>query len=95
MPDVPTVDEAGLPGFYTANWHALFAPKGTPQPILDTLNAALVTALANPTTRKRLQELGQEITPTEEQTPAALTQLLKKDIATWWPVIKDAGIKNE
>jgi tripartite-type tricarboxylate transporter receptor subunit TctC len=95
MPDIPTVDEAGLPGFYTANWHALFAPKGTPQPILDTLNAALVTALANPNTRKRLQELGQEIMPKEQQTPAALTQLLKSDIATWWPVIKDAGIKNE
>lgn len=95
MPDIPTVDEAGLPGFYTANWHALFAPKGTPQPILDTLNAALVTALANPVTRKRLQELGQEIMPKEQQTPAALTQLLKSDIATWWPVIKDAGIKNE
>jgi tripartite-type tricarboxylate transporter receptor subunit TctC len=95
MPDVPTVDEAGLPGFYTANWHALFAPKGTPKPILDTLNAALVTALANPTTRKRLEELGQEIPPKAEQTPEALTQLLKNEIATWWPVIKDAGIKNE
>ena len=95
MPDIPTVDEAGLPGFYTANWHGLFAPKGTPKPILDTLNAALVTALANPPTRKRLEELGQEITPKEEQTPQALTQLLKKDIATWWPVVKDAGIKNE
>lgn len=95
MPDIPTVDEAGLPGFYTANWHALFAPKGTPKPILDTLNAALVTALANPTIRHRLTELGQEITPKEEQTPEALAQLLKNDIATWWPVIKDAGIKNE
>jgi tripartite-type tricarboxylate transporter receptor subunit TctC len=95
MPDIPTVDEAGLPGFYTANWHALFAPKGTPKPILDTLNAALVTALANPATRKRLEELGQEITSKEEQTPEALTQLLKKDIATWWPVVKAAGIKNE
>jgi tripartite-type tricarboxylate transporter receptor subunit TctC len=73
----------------------LFAPKGTPQPILDTLNAALVTALANPNTRKRLQELGQEIMPKEQQTPTALTQLLKNDIATWWPVVKDAGIKNE
>jgi tripartite-type tricarboxylate transporter receptor subunit TctC len=95
MPDIPTVDEAGLPGFYTANWHGLFAPKGTPKPILDTLNAALVTALANPATRKRLEELGQEILSKKEQTPEGLAQLLKSDIATWWPVIKDAGIKNE
>ncbi|HEY4142787.1 MAG TPA: tripartite tricarboxylate transporter substrate-binding protein, partial [Pseudolabrys sp.] len=95
MPDIPTVDEAGLPGFYTANWHGLFAPKGTSKPILDTLNAALVTALANPATRKRMEELGQEVLSRKEQTPEALAQLLKSDIATWWPVIKDAGIKNE
>ncbi len=95
MPDIPTVDEAGLPGFYTANWHALFAPKGTPKPILDTLNGALMTALAAAATRKRLEELGQEITSKEEQTPEALTRLLKSDIATWWPVVKAAGIKNE
>jgi tripartite-type tricarboxylate transporter receptor subunit TctC len=95
MPDVPTVDEAGLPGFYALNWHALFAPKGTPKPILETLNAALMAALANPTIRKRLEELGQEVTPKEQQTQEALTQVLKTDIATWWPVIKDAGIRNE
>jgi tripartite-type tricarboxylate transporter receptor subunit TctC len=95
MPDIPTVDEAGLPGFYALNWHALFAPKGTPKPILEQLNAALMTALANPVIRKRLEELGQDITPKEQQTPEALTQILKTDIATWWPVIKDAGIKNE
>jgi tripartite-type tricarboxylate transporter receptor subunit TctC len=81
--------------FYTANWHGLFAPKGTSKPILDTLNAALVNALANPATRKRLEELGQEVLSRKEQTPEALAQLLKSDIATWWPVIKDAGIKNE
>lgn len=95
MPDIPTVDEAGLPGFYTANWHALFAPKGTPKSILDTLNAALVTTLANPATRKRLEELGQEILSKHEQTPEGLAQLLKVDTATWWPVIKAAGIKIE
>jgi len=95
MPDVPTVDEAGLPGFYTANWHALFAPKGTPKPILDSLNAALVTALANPDIRKRMEDVGQTLPPKEQQGPQALTQLLKDDIATWWPVVKDAGIKNE
>jgi tripartite-type tricarboxylate transporter receptor subunit TctC len=95
MPDIPTVDEAGLPGFYALNWHALFAPKGTPKPILDALNAALMTALANPNTVKRLAELGQIIPPQEQQSPGALTLLLKNDIAAWWPLIKEAGIKNE
>jgi tripartite-type tricarboxylate transporter receptor subunit TctC len=60
-PDIPTVDEAGMPGFYFSNWYALFAPKGTLMPVVATLNAAAVGALAHPTVRSRLAELGQEI----------------------------------
>src|SRR5262249_20084683 len=71
-PDVPTVDEAGLPGLYLSNWFALYAPKGTPQPIISKLNAAAVEALADPNVRARLAELGQDIFPREQQTPQAL-----------------------
>lgn len=95
MPDIPTVDEAGLPGFYTFNWHGIFAPKGMSKEIVGKLNGALVAALANPNVRKRLEEVGQEIPRREQQTPEALGQLIKNDIATWWPVVKEAGIKNE
>jgi tripartite-type tricarboxylate transporter receptor subunit TctC len=72
-PDIPTVDEAGLPGFYvTANWLGVWAPKGTPQNAITKLNSATVTALADPTVRKRLADLGFEIFPRDQQTPAAL-----------------------
>jgi len=95
LPDIPTVDEAGLPGFYTSNWHGIFAPKGTPKPIIDKLNAALVAALANPNVKKRLEEAGQEIPHPEQQRPEALAEMIKSDKATWWPVVKEAGIKTE
>jgi tripartite-type tricarboxylate transporter receptor subunit TctC len=95
LPNIPTVDEAGLPGFYTFNWHGLFAPKGTPKEIVTKLNAGLVTALANPTVKKRLEEVGQELPHPEQRTPQAFAQLIKNDIATWVPVVKEAGIKNE
>ena len=95
LPDVPTVDEAGLPGFYTVNWHGIFAPKGTAKSIVQKVNSALVSALANPDVQRRLREVGQEIPHRDQQTPEALAQLIKTDIATWWPVVKEAGIKNE
>jgi tripartite-type tricarboxylate transporter receptor subunit TctC len=92
-PDIPTVDEAGLPGFYAAGWFGLWAPKGTPQDIISRLNAALPAALADPTVRARLDDLGQEIFPLEQQTPEALAALQKAEIEKWWPLIKEAGIK--
>jgi tripartite-type tricarboxylate transporter receptor subunit TctC len=95
LPDIPTVDEAGLPGFYTSNWHGVFAPKGTPKPLIEKLNAAIVATLADPRVKKRLEEAGQEIPHSEQQTPEALAQMIKSDKATWWPVLKEAGIKNE
>jgi tripartite-type tricarboxylate transporter receptor subunit TctC len=94
-PDIPTTDEAGLPGFYFSFWHAMWAPKGTPKPIIDKLNAAIVAALADPETRKKLTDLAQVIYPREQQTPDALHAFQKAEIEKWWPIIKAAGIKAE
>ena len=94
-PAIPTVDEAGLPGFYISVWHALWVPKGTPKNIILTLNAAVVDALADPAVRQRLAELGQEIPPREQQTPEALSTFHRAEIEKWWPIIKAANIKAE
>jgi tripartite-type tricarboxylate transporter receptor subunit TctC len=94
-PDIPTTDEAGLPGFYLSYWHGLWAPKGTPKDIITALNAAVVSALAEPAARRRLGDIGQEIFPPEQQRPESLGALQKAEIETWWPIIKAAGIKAE
>jgi tripartite-type tricarboxylate transporter receptor subunit TctC len=94
-PDIPSVDEAGLPGFYFSRWHALWVPRGTPKEVISTLNAAVVGALADPTVRSRLADLGQEIFPREQQTPAVLGAYHKAEIEKWWPIIKSANIKGE
>jgi len=92
-PDIPTVDEAGLPGFYASPWNALWAPKGTPHDAIARLNAAVVDALADTTVRKRLADLGLQIVPREQQTPEALGAFQKAEIEKWWPILKAAGIK--
>ena len=94
-PDIPTVDEAGAPGIYISTWYGLWAPKGTPPAAVATLNAAVVEALADPTVRSRLTDLGQEIPPASEQSPAALAAHFKAEIGKWWPIIKEAKIKTE
>ena len=94
-PDIPTVDEAGLPGFYISNWRALWAPKGTPRDVIVKLNAAVGSALANPATRKRLSDLGQEHFSLEQLTPEALASFQKAEIEKWWPIIRAAGIKAQ
>jgi len=93
--EIPTTDEAGLPGFYVTAWFGLYAPKGTAKDIIAKLNASAVDMLADPATRQRLVELGQDVTPRDEQTPEALAAFQKADIEKWWPVIKQAGVKAE
>jgi tripartite-type tricarboxylate transporter receptor subunit TctC len=92
-PDIPTVDEAGLPGFHTASWYGIWVPKGTPKDIIGKLNAAIVHALADPAAPARFAAFGQEIVPRERQTPEALGAWHRAEIEKWWPIIKAAGIK--
>ena len=94
-PDIPTVDEAGLPGLYLPVWNGMWAPKGTPRPIIDKLNNAVVESLADPTVRKRLADIGLEIYPRDRQTPEALHAYQAAEIGKWWPIVKAAGIKAE
>ena len=94
-PDVPTIDEAGLPGLYASFWHGLWAPKGTPKEVTAKLRTALVEALADPTVKKRFADVGQGIWPPDKQTSEALATQHKAEIEKWWPIIKAAGIKAE
>jgi len=95
LPEVPTVDEAGLPGFYFSQWFGLWAPKGTPNDVIGKINVAVVKALADPSMPARLAEVGQEIFPPNQQTPESLSALHSSEIEKWWPIIKAAGIKGE
>jgi tripartite-type tricarboxylate transporter receptor subunit TctC len=94
-PEIPSVDEAGLPGFYTTFWFGLWAPRGAADGVVARLNAALVETLADATVRSRLRDLGSEIPPAGQQTPQALASLQKAEMAKWWPIIKAANIRGE
>jgi len=94
-PEIPTVDEAGLPGFHFSFWQALWAPKGTPAPIIGKLNAAVMASLADPAIQQRFADQGQEIPPIAQQTPQALAAHHKAEVAKWWPIVKAANIKAE
>ena len=91
LPDVPTTTEAGLPAFQAQAWNAIFAPKGTPAPIVATLNAAVGKALDDENVKKRLLDLGSVIPGAKDRTPEALAELVKSEIAKWTPVLKPAG----
>jgi tripartite-type tricarboxylate transporter receptor subunit TctC len=93
-PDIPTVDEAGLPGLYVSVWNGIWAPKGTPKAAIAKLNAAAVQALANPELRRRVTDLALEMPAADQLTPEALGALQKAEIDKWWPIIKAAGIKK-
>jgi tripartite-type tricarboxylate transporter receptor subunit TctC len=94
-PEVPTADEAGLPGFHVLSWHALWAPKGTPADVIAKLNGAVVAALADPAVRQRLADVGQDIFQREQQTPEATRAYHAAEIEKWWPIIREANIKAE
>jgi tripartite-type tricarboxylate transporter receptor subunit TctC len=95
IPDIPTSDEEGVPGLYMSGWFGLFAPKGTPADVILKLNTAMVAALADPAVRARFAELGLDVAPREQQTPAGLAAYNKAEIEKWWPIIKAAGIRGE
>jgi tripartite-type tricarboxylate transporter receptor subunit TctC len=92
LPDIPTMEQSGLPGFEVAVWHGLWAPKGTPKPAIDKLAAALQTALKDPGIIAKFAELGTEPVAQNRATPAALDAHLKAEVAKWAPIIKKAGI---
>jgi len=92
LPDIPTLAESGLPGFEVAVWHGLYAPKGTPKPVIDKLSAALQEALKDPNLKARLAELGAEPVSADRAKPEVLRAKLKSEIDKWAPVIKKAGI---
>jgi tripartite-type tricarboxylate transporter receptor subunit TctC len=92
-PTTPTMIESGVPGLSISFWHGLWTTKGTPKDVVDRLDAAAKTALADPAVRQRLESLGQVIFPADQQNPAALAAYNQAEIEKWWPVIKAAGIK--
>jgi tripartite-type tricarboxylate transporter receptor subunit TctC len=92
-PNIPTADEAGLPGFVASLWYGLWVPKNTPKDIIATLNTTMVQVLANPAAKQRFEELGIEITPLQQQSPEALRAYQKAEAERWWPIIKASNIK--
>ena len=94
-PDIPTVDEAGVPGLYYISWSGFWAPKRTPKDVITRLAAAVVDALADPMVRSRLAEYGVEPFPREQQTPDALGAWHKAEIEKWWPILKALNSKQE
>src|ERR1700716_2789344 len=94
-PDIPTTDEAGLPGFHMTLWSGLWVPKDTPKDIVAKLNAAAVDALNDPAVRKQLENLGLQMPPREKLSPEALGAWQKAEIAKWWPIIRAANVKVE
>jgi tripartite-type tricarboxylate transporter receptor subunit TctC len=94
-PEIPTVDEAGLPGFYISVWYGLWVPKGTPADVVTKLNTAAVQAMSDPAISKRLSDLGQTLPARDQLTPQALGALQKAEADRWWPIVKAANIKPE
>jgi len=95
LPNIPTADEAGLPGFFASLWYGLWVPKGTSKDIIARLNATMTQALAHPKVKERFDELGIQITPLPQQSPDALRTFQKQEANRWWPIIKASGIKAE
>jgi tripartite-type tricarboxylate transporter receptor subunit TctC len=95
IPDIPTSDEGGVPGWHMAGWFGLFAPRATPKDVIARLNGAMMQALADPAVKARFAELGLDVAAREQQTPEGLAAFHKAEIEKWWPIIKAANIKGE
>jgi len=94
-PDIPTVDEAGMPGLHVSTWTAFFGPKGMDKAVVAKLEAAAQKALADPEVQKRLASVGQDVYPADQRSAAYLAKFQDEEIKKWWPLIKDANIKVE
>src|SRR5262249_37080327 len=94
-PDVPTVDEAGTPGLHFPFWHGMWAPKGTPKPVIAGLNAAVAAAFTDPATQRRFRDAGTGLPAREQKTPEALYATQKAEMEKGWPIIKAANIKGK
>jgi tripartite-type tricarboxylate transporter receptor subunit TctC len=92
-PDIPTTDQAGLPGYHASLWYGLWAPKGTPKDVVAKLNATMLDVLNDPAVKKRFAELALDVPAREQQTPEALRTFQKAEADKWWPIIKAANIK--
>jgi tripartite-type tricarboxylate transporter receptor subunit TctC len=95
IPDIPTSDEGGVPGWHMAGWFGFFAPRATPKDVIAKLNGAMMQALADPAVKARFAELGLDVAAREQQTPDGLAAFHKAEIEKWWPIIKAANIKGE
>ena len=93
--EIPTVDEAGVPGLYMSLWQGLWAPKGTPRAFITRLNDAVVLALADPAVRQQLADQGFDIPPREQLLPEALRAYQQAEIDKWWPILRAANIKGD
>jgi tripartite-type tricarboxylate transporter receptor subunit TctC len=93
--DIPTADEAGLPGFFASLWYGLWVPKATPKEIIAKLNATMVQVLADPAVKQRFADLGIQISPLDLQSPEALRTFQKAEMTRWWPIIKASNLKGE
>jgi tripartite-type tricarboxylate transporter receptor subunit TctC len=94
-PEIPTTDEAGLPGFHMTLWSGLWVPKGTPKEAVAKLNAAAVDAMKDPAVRKKFEDMGLQMPPGDQLSPEALGSWQKAEIAKWWPMIKAANVRVE
>jgi tripartite-type tricarboxylate transporter receptor subunit TctC len=94
-PDIPTAEEAGLPGFLASLWYGLWVPRDTPKEIVAKLNATMMQVLADAAAQKRFEQLGIQITPLAQQSPEALRAFQKAESERWWPIIKAANLKAE
>ena len=94
-PDIPTADEAGLPGFFASLWYGLWVPRDTPKEIVAKLNTVMMQVLADPLVQKRFEELGIQVTPAAQQSPEALRAFQKAETERWWPIIRASGLKAE